>query len=115
MDKIEGGGVGEGMRPGGVDDGVEARAIVDRVDDGVEVREEDRVEEGVGAIRFGLEIAEERSGGVGVLVGSDLVPYVLEVFQQIYWLLPFIVLYPSAKHCFRTTHCTPVIRGTQVI
>ena len=54
------------MRPGGVDDGVEAGAIVDRVDDGVEVREEDGVEEGVGAIRFGLETADERSGGVGV-------------------------------------------------
>ena len=36
--KIEGGGVGEGMRPDGVDDGVEAGAIVDEVDDGVEVR-----------------------------------------------------------------------------
>ena len=35
------------MRPGGVDDGVEARAIVHRIDDGVEVREEDGVEEGV--------------------------------------------------------------------
>ena len=52
------------MRPGRVDDGVETGARVDRVDDGV--REEDRVEEGVGAIRFGLETAEERSGGVGV-------------------------------------------------
>ena len=50
------------MRPGGVDDGVDAGAIVDRGDDGMEVR----VEEGVGAIRFGLETAEERSGGVGV-------------------------------------------------
>ena len=48
------------MRPGGVDDGVKTGARVDRVDDGV--REEDRVEEGVGAITFGLETVQERSG-----------------------------------------------------
>ena len=47
-----------------MDDGVETGARVDRVDDGV--REEDRVEEGVGAIRFGLETVKERSGGVDV-------------------------------------------------
>ena len=52
------------MRPGGVDDGVETGARVDRADDGV--REEDRVEEGGGAIRFGLETVKERSGGVDV-------------------------------------------------
>ena len=52
------------MRPGGVDDGVETGTRVDRVDDGV--REENRVEEREGAIKFGLETAEERSGGVGV-------------------------------------------------
>lgn len=57
------------MTPGGVDDGVEAGARLDRLDDGVEVREEHGVEEGVGAIRFGLETATEASGGVGV--GGD--------------------------------------------
>jgi hypothetical protein len=54
------------MTSGGVDDGVEGGARLDRVDDGVEVREEHGVEERVGAIRFGLETATEGSGGVGV-------------------------------------------------
>ena len=57
------------------------------MDDGV--REEDRMEEGVGAIRFGLETTEERSGGVGVGGEGELVPYVLEVFQQIYQFASF--------------------------
>jgi hypothetical protein len=30
-------------------------------------------------------------------------------------LLPLIVLHSSAKPCFKTTHCTPLKGGTQVI